>query len=47
MTFKEQKEKLFEAIQALMALYQDVAGRAEPFLLMRNSELKKIPMKRF
>ena len=44
MTFKEQKEKLFAAVQLLMEVYQDLAARAEPFTLSRNnSEVKKIP----
>lgn len=42
MTFKEQKEKLFEAVQILMELYQDLADRAEPFTLTRGSEVKKM-----
>lgn len=41
MTFKEQKEKLFTAVQILMELYKDVADRAEPFTLAWDSELKK------
>lgn len=42
MTFKEQKEKLFTAVQILMELYKDLAERAEPFKLTCNSELKKM-----
>lgn len=45
MNFREQKETLREAIRLLMALYQDVCGRAEPFDLMRGSELKKMPQR--
>lgn len=41
MTYKEQKETLFTAIQLLMELYQDIAERAEPLTLTCNSELKK------
>ena len=41
MTYKELKQKLFDATQILMELYQDIAARAEPFSLHTNSELKK------
>ena len=41
MTFKELKQKLFDATQILMELYQDIAARAEPFTLYINSEVKK------
>lgn len=44
MTYKELKQKLFDAAQILMELYQDIAARAEPFSLQANSELKKIPI---
>ena len=43
MTFKEQKETLFTAIQFLMELYKDLAARAEPPVLTWDSKLKKIP----
>ncbi|MBQ4053076.1 MAG: hypothetical protein IJD33_01920 [Clostridia bacterium] len=46
MTYREQKETLFQAIQLLMKLYQDVAPRAEPFTLARGSELKKMTLRR-
>ena len=41
MTFKEQQETLFTAIQLLMKLYQDISKRSEPFTLTQNSEVKK------
>ena len=41
MTYKELKQKLFDATQILMELYQDIAARAEPFTLTCNSEVKK------
>lgn len=43
MTYKELKQNLFDAVQILMKIYQDLAQRAEPFTLTVNSELKKIP----
>lgn len=43
MTYKELKQNLFDAVQILMKIYQDLAQRAEPFMLTVNSELKKIP----
>lgn len=42
MTYKEQKQKLFSAIQILTELFKDVAERAEPFAMYTNSELKKM-----
>lgn len=41
MTFKEEQETLFTAIQLLMKLYQDISKRSEPFTLTQNSEVKK------
>lgn len=41
MTFKEEKQILFDAIQGLMKIYQSIAQRAEPFTITCNSELKK------
>ena len=41
MTFQEQKATLFDAIQLLMRLYQDLVARAEPLSITCNSELKK------
>lgn len=43
MTYQDLKEKLFDAVQLLMEIYQDLAARAEPLTLTCNSELKKIP----
>ena len=43
MTYKEQQQKLFTAVQLLMELYQELSLRAEPLSFARNSELKKIP----
>ena len=43
MTYKELKQNLFDAVQILMKIYQDLAQRAEPLTLTVNSELKKIP----
>ena len=43
MTYKQMKEKLFDAVQLLMEIYKDVAARAEPLTLAwDSSELKKI-----
>lgn len=42
MTFKEQQETLFTAVQLLMKLYQDLSKRTEPFTCTDNSEVKKI-----
>ena len=42
MTLKEKQNTLFEAIQLLMKLYQDVSDRTEPVPHVRGSELKKI-----
>lgn len=42
MNYKELKQKLFEATQILMELYQDIAARAEPFTVVYNSEVKKM-----
>ena len=43
MNYKELKQKLFDAAQLLMEIYQDIAARAEPLALVWDSEPKKIP----
>lgn len=43
MNYKDLKQKLFDATQLLMEIYQDIAARAEPLALVWDSEVKKIP----
>ena len=38
MTFKEQQDTLFEAVQMLMRLYQDIAGRTVPFQIIEGGK---------
>lgn len=45
MTFKEQQETLFTAVQLLMKLYQDLSARAEPFAFAQNIEAKKMTVR--
>lgn len=47
MNYKDLKQKLFDAVQILMELYQDIAERAEPFTLACNIEAKKTPSTTF
>ena len=47
MNYKDLKQKLFDAVQILMELYQDIAQRAEPFTLACNIEAKKMPSTTF
>lgn len=43
MTFKEQQDTLFEAVQMLMRLYQDIAGRTVPFQIIEGGKSKILP----